>query len=864
MNLTFLKRTLAIVCAGALALSLARGADISTQAATTKVVTKKYTISKKAGTYNKSVNVKVKAKKGYKVYYAKQNAALSKKNVIKSKKVKSFTFKKTTKLKIFAVKSSKKVTAKYLKSKKVQKNTKTYKYTIKSDSSEQSDEDEAEQETVAVEDSQLIDLSNVDSINNSAVSIQETSGITCVDIAAAGNYTITGGSASNPVKGVCITVNEANASFSDAIYLLLDNLYIDNSSYTSDLPAITINGDDMSAYIVLFGDSSIKGCGAYLSAPASALIYASSKSSIITLAASSEDTDATLTLSDAMSSTADFGSNDPSDGIASKGGLKISSGTLTINSNGECLKGTNKGVSISGGTLLLSSSLGGAIKSKSSDVTISGGTIKTVSTADDAINAKSATASISGGTIDINECEGDGIQAENVDISGGDIDIETTYEYAGETFYTSSKNTLTESGSTKTETVKYDTGSHKGIKGGTKECTYSYDSVESGSDYTAGQTYSQSASGGITISGGTIDIDTTKSGLKANSATSSDTTLEATGTGVYIIGGPDDGIHSNNTLDISGGTITVAAADDAVTSADTLNITKDADVTVTTAYEGVEGGTIVIGSGSDSPSVKVYTNDDGINASSKTTVYQYADEDEEQYVKTTTTKSNNTLTIKSGYVNVTIGDDKSHSIALQNDTSTVNVSYTSDGDGIDCNGSLNITGGDVVVWGATSNDNAPIDVDNNFVLGSGASVLAVGVNGMNEGTPTTANQAYVVAGGSSAMGGDRPSGDFGGRMSSSALLNGPGGDNNTSSSLSISSGSAFAITGSSEVLVAAKAFKNLTYVFYSSPKLSSSGSYSLVSGGSVSDVASGYAYDARYNTYTASGADETVSLSVTN
>lgn len=92
------------------------------------VVKKGYTISKKAGKYTKSVTVKVKAKKGYTVYYT-TGKNLSVKKKIKAKKTKSFTFKSTKTLKIYAVKASKKVTKKTLK--KVKKSSiAKYKYTI--------------------------------------------------------------------------------------------------------------------------------------------------------------------------------------------------------------------------------------------------------------------------------------------------------------------------------------------------------------------------------------------------------------------------------------------------------------------------------------------------------------------------------------------------------------------------------------------------------------------------------------------------------------------------------------------------------------------------------------------------------------
>ena len=254
-------------------------------------------------------------------------------------------------------------------------------------------------------------------------------------------------------------------------------------------------------------------------------------------------------------------------------------------------------------------------------------------------NAKNYDVIITGGNITIDNCYGDGIQGENVNISGEStvLDITTYFENAGKNYYntelgTGNYNTMTVSTSSKTEVVNIDTGSHKGIKGGTKACTYIYSSVEDGSDYVAGTTYTQETSGGIEISGGTITIDTTNAGIKYNGSssmgggmpgqnqgTSSSGNISAANSdGQYIIGSPDDGIHSNNICTISGGTIDIASSDDGITSPTSLTFTGDCDVKISTCYEGIESGQIVVGSSTDAsavPNIKVYSNDDGVNSS---------------------------------------------------------------------------------------------------------------------------------------------------------------------------------------------------------------------------------------------------------
>ncbi|SDB32766.1 carbohydrate-binding domain-containing protein [Eubacterium oxidoreducens] len=829
---------------------------MNTQAATGKVNTTKYTISKKAGTYKDKVTIKIKAKKGYKIYYTTGSKKLTTKKVIKSGKTKKLTFTKTTKLKIYAVKSSKKVTNRKLKTTKVKKATKTYKYTIKKSSSttdsssstsddtttDDTTTDDTETDDITTDDTtgttenyltvgtitESVDLESVADTTDDNMTIATSDEIRTITITAAGTYELTGGSLSNPLTGIEITSDVE-------VTLVLNDLYIDNSSFEGNNPVIQTSANTT---IVLRGDSIIKGYGTYTntSEPASGVIYQSAKKYSLILGADIEDKDASLSVIDAIDVTTDFGDYDPTDGITTKGGLTINSGAISITSNGDCLKGTNSGITVAGGELTLTSNLGGALKSKSSNITITDGTITTNGTYDDGINAKSGTATISGGTVTISNCYGDGIQAENVDISGGTINIETLYQYAATNFYASNSisstaNALSESGDTKTETINYDTGSHKGIKAGTKAKTYSYTSVEDGSDYTAGTQYTKEASGSLTISGGTITIDTTQTGVKANSLSTSG--YSATGTGVYIIGSPECAIQANNSGSISGGTLTLAAADEGITAANDLSISGDTMVKVTTAYEGIEAKAITIGNGSDSPQVRVYSNDDGINASSKTLVYTYEDETEETYVKKSTSQDGNSLTINSGYVNVTIGADQTHSVTVPNGSSTKTITYSSDGDGLDCNGSLYIYGGTTIVYGVgASTSNSPIDKDDDFVLESGATVLTLGSSSMQgDGTPTTVNQAYISS--SSQTGGPGSSGHGG----------------QSSSSVSISSGAAVAILSGSTTLIAVKAPMSASSVFYSSPSLTNGSSYTLSTGGTLSSQYTDYTYD-YYNGYT--------------
>lgn len=957
----------------------------SAAAASKKVKTKRYVISKKAGTYSSAINVTIKARKGYKVYYSTSGKFSVKKRIFSNKK-KSIRINKTKTLSIYAVKSSAKVSGKKLKklSKlKKSKYFKTYRYRIKkSDSAAasqtgstaggntaqpgtlptpnpsalpsgvteqpsgsslpdasgkpqetppsgsippdasgkpdgtppsfgtatltpegKSDAQEKLNETMGqlvsdsgmpdavmpsvtpsvIEGSTAITLTaesmTAKNADADAVSYQQGDSFNTLTIQKAGTYVLSGGS-SAPVTNTEIIVD---GNITEEVNLIWDNLVIDNSAMGSaageDVPVFLIKKSTSNVHVTLKGSSVFTGNGTYTEKTAAGIICAEDAGTTLAFSAYAGDDTASLTVVDAMDADTDFGVNDPSDGIYSKGTLVMNGGTYSVTVNGDCLKGTGKngagGIWINDGKYTLHSAAGNGLKSKNGNIDITGGTIQSKYTAEDGINAKNYDVIITGGTITIDQCYGDGIQGENVNISGDDtvIDIKTYYENAGTNYYNSALgsgnyNTLSETESSKTEVVNVDTGSHKGIKGGTKACTYSYRTVAEGSTKTAGETYTTEASGGIIISGGTIRIDTTHAGIKYNGgggmgigtrpggSTSSTGNLSAASDGRYIIGSPDDGIHSNNTCVIAGGTLQISSSDDGITAPAEIIIMNGTDITIDHCYEGIESGEIIIGSSDGqekSPAVKIYSDDDGVNASSKLNVnYVYADESEEKYTKTQTSSNDNTLTVLDGYLNVMIGDDTTHSFSLDNaDGSTTTGSYSSDGDGIDCNGAFYAYGGTIIVFGANSEDNSPIDTDSGYYIGSGVTLLAVGKNGMAE-SPAGKDQPVVVYGESGGMGSMGPG--QGGSPGGNRRV-GPGGSQGGNSSFSANT--AFAIMKGQDTVLAIKPIKTYNYVLYSSPELESGSEYTMYSGGSVSGSlvqTDSTAYDYRYTGYDTSGA----------
>ena len=237
----------------------------------------------------------------------------------------------------------------------------------------------------------------------------------------------------------------------------------------------------------------------------------------------------------------------------------------------------------------------------------------------------------------------------------------------------------------------------------------------------------------------------------------------------------EDGLKSDQELNILSGTVTVSAGDDGIKSEYVLNIgaegTDGPTVLVAESEEGIEAATLNICSGS----VTVHAEEDGINA---------ANGDLSGYAFS--------CTISGGQVYV--------------DART--------GDGIDSNGSLSITGGSVEVWSASSGDNSPLDAETSLSL-SGGTVLAVGAQGMGVRF-SGETQPYLIFGG----GGFGRPGGFGGQQ--------------TGGGLSLSATSTLSILDADgNSLYTATAQRAASYVIFSSEALNEGETYTLSVNGSA-------------------------------
>ena len=141
------------------------------------------------------------------------------------------------------------------------------------------------------------------------------------------------------------------------------------------------------------------------------------------------------------------------------------------------------------------------------------------------------------------------------------------------------------------------------------------------------------------------------------------------------------------------------------------------------------------------------------------------------------------------------------------------------GDGIDSNGSLNISGGTVQVYSASSGDNSPLDAETG-VLVTGGTVLSVGAPGMGVRF-SQGSQNYVIFGGS----------DMGGPGMGGGMPGGQGG-------VSVSVGSTITVLDSSgSTLYSGTAVRAASCVIFSSPALTNGETYTLSVNGSAAATA---------------------------
>ena len=285
------------------------------------------------------------------------------------------------------------------------------------------------------------------------------------------------------------------------------------------------------------------------------------------------------------------------------------------------------------------------------------------------------------------------------------------------------------------------------IKGGRVNITAGGDAVKASPDTDDTENPDTTSLGSVTISGGTITLEAAEDGIQADGdLTISGGTFAVTANGGHTTTISDEdasckGLKAGKTLTVSGGTFTVDSADDALHANDVT----------------VSGGTLTLASGDDA----VHADNDlviGVQGSSSTSNPKISITASYEGLEGTT------VSVYSGDIDVVASDDgvnaANSELGEHSDKFAINIAggdlYIDAGsDGLDSNNDISITGGRVEVYGADAMMDAAIDYDGTFTL-SGGTLFGAGME------PGAGTQAYIAVGETSPSGGQGGPGGMGG------------------------------------------------------------------------------------------------------
>jgi trimeric autotransporter adhesin len=413
------------------------------------------------------------------------------------------------------------------------------------------------------------------------------------------------------------------------------------------------------------------------------------------------------------------------DGIHSKDYFKMSGGTLNITATGDGIDCEGGQILVSGGTITTINAVADA-KGMTCDSTmeISGGTIAMTVSGNQSKGIKCAQKmSLNGGSITINTSGAVVLAASG---SGYDPSYCTAIKGDDTIAISGTKITVTSTGAG-CKGISSDKGIN--IISGNVNITTS----GTGAKYTnsGGTADSYSASclssdGNITITGGSAVLSSSGAGGKGISADGTITlgdanhspTVTITTTGSkFAVSGTDychpKAIVSTGAITIQNGTIVISSSDDGIHSE--ASITQNSgNVTIINSVEGVESKYITINGGN----INVTASNDGFNATFSTVSGG------------TESNDGSCLYLKGGYV----------------------VASCTQGDAIDSNGNIVMSGGTVIVHGPTSAPEESVDFNGTFVI-SGGFLIAAGTNSnMNKAMSSTSTQNGIYATTSSGVG----------------------------------------------------------------------------------------------------------------
>ncbi|QNK57802.1 carbohydrate-binding domain-containing protein [Paenibacillus sp. PAMC21692] len=350
------------------------------------------------------------------------------------------------------------------------------------------------------------------------------------------------------------------------------------------------------------------------------------------------------------------------------------------------------------GSLTVEGNYNDGIKSKD-DLLLVSGEIN-VKSVDDGLVGKDRVAALDGVTLTV-YAGGDGLKSTNAEEEGKGI-----VAIGGGTFDIVSGNDAIQAETS----LLVEDGAFKLVSGGGSANGETH--VEERGGWGGGQGMMGGRQGGTgtaaptDAAANTATESTSAKGLKAGGG------LQVNG-GAFEVDAADDAVHANGSLLINGGTFLLASGDDGI-HADASVTIAGGTIDITTSYEGVEGSTITVTGGE----IALTASDDGFNVAGGN-------------------DSNAGMPGRASQDSFAAGSDRL--LTISGGTITVNAN----GDGLDANGSIVMSGGTVYVNGPTGNGNGSLDYDGTFDI-SGGLLIAAGSSGMVQATSETSTQQSIL------------------------------------------------------------------------------------------------------------------------
>ena len=553
--------------------------------------------------------------------------------------------------------------------------------------------------------------SSVSSSEDSAYTYSDYELDDSFDRQSAASITLSGSTAQSNGSGV--SINNATVTISkEGCYLISGEL--------EDGQIIVDAGDSDKVQLVL--DNASIHCST-----GSAILVRNADNVKVTLAADSENE-----LSDGTEYQTD--NDNPDAALCSKDDLVINgSGSLTVQGNYKHGIAGNDDLVITGGRLTVNS-LSHALRGKDS-VAILDGTFVLTSQKDgiQASNTEDSTkgwVQIDGGNFTI-QSSGDGIQAEtNLSIYDGSFTITSGGGAVNGADHTENRGGgFGRPGGNRPDSANGQTSpemSSQPAECGQTPSEMPSQPAEGGQ--TPSEMPSQPAEGEQSSSGNESDYSELifdPDDFDDTSTDDSDTTVSTKGIkagnalliqqGTFVIDSADDAIHSNYSVTIDGGSFQLSSGDDGIHAEAYLNI-NGGTTTIAESYEGLEAAQIHISGGT----TQVFSSDDGLNATGGSS-FELVDG---LLVLKDISSSDTEQTFGGRGGMFEVEDNCDITISGGNLTVT-----TSNGDGIDSNGSLNVSGGTVLVFGSSSGGEGALDYTGSSSI-SGGTLVALGSSGM--------------------------------------------------------------------------------------------------------------------------------------